>query len=150
MRAYECAGLPDSDNPETLGDMNAAWTSDDAGVLAAIAMRPGAKTLAELIATADAINHSVFTQDEFCQSIGRLLAAGLIGADHQADRYWPTEEGTTIRKRWRHGMFTWADAITPQLERLGEAQNTPWSLPAGKFDDALAAYRAWSARNLSR
>jgi len=130
--------------------MAATWTSNDAWVLAAIAMRPQAKTLAELIATADAINHSVFNEAEFCQSIGRLLPAGLIGVDHQADRYWPTPEGTAIRKRWRHGMFTWADAIAPQLERLGQPLNTPWSLPAGNFDRALDSYRASFARYLGR
>jgi hypothetical protein len=130
--------------------VTATWTTNDAWVLAAIAMRPQAKALAELIATADAINHSIFTEAEFCQSIGRLLAAGLIGADRQADRYWPTKEGTAVRKRWRHGMFSWADAIEPQLERLGQPLITPWSLPEGKFDQALGSYRAWFARKLGR
>jgi hypothetical protein len=146
----ESAGLRDSGNPETLGEVKATWTSNDAWVLAAIAMRPQAKTLAELIAMADAIEHSIFTEAEFCQSIGRLLAAGLIGVDQQADRYWPTKEGTAIRKHWRHGMFTWANAIAPQLERLDQPLNAPWSLPRGKFDQALDSYRAWFAKKLDR
>jgi hypothetical protein len=130
--------------------VTSAWTLNDAWVLAAITMTPGAKTLAELIATADAIEHSVFNEDEFCQSIGRLLAAGLVKADHQSDRYWPTEQGTAIRRRWRQGMFTWADAIGPQLERLGQPQDARWSLPQGAFDQAVSSHRAWFARKLGR
>lgn len=134
----------------TLGDVTTAWTINDAWVLAAITMRPGATTLTELIATADAIDHNVFTEAEFCRSISRLLVAGLIGADQEADRYWPTEQGSAIRKRWRQGMFTWADAIGPQLERLGQPQDARWSLPQGAFDQAVSSYHAWFARKLGR
>ena len=130
--------------------MTATWTISDAWVLAAIAMTDGDKTLAELVATADAIEHSVLTEDAFCQSIGRLLGAGLVKADYRADRYGPTEQGTAIRRRWRQGMFTWADAIGPQLERLGNPQDTSWSLPQGAFDQALSSYRAWFARKLGQ
>jgi len=121
-----------------------AWTMSDAWVFAAIANDgPSAThTLTELIGIADGINHAVLTEAEFTRAIGRLLAAGLIGADPETDRYWPTEAGANIRERWRHGLFGWIDAIPPQLQRLGQPRDTDWSLPEGTFDQAVRDYLA--------
>ena len=119
-----------------------AWTGSDAWMFAAIAndRPPATHTLTELIAIADVINHAVLTEAEFTRATGRLLAAGLIGADPEADRYWPTETGANIRERWRHGAFGWTDAIPPQLQRLGKPRDTDWSLPEGMFDQAAQDY----------
>jgi hypothetical protein len=116
----------------------------DAWVFAAIAHDgpPAAHTLTELIAIADGINHAVPIEAEFTQAIGRLLAAGLIGADPEADRYWPTEAGADIRERWRHGAFGWIDAIPPQLQRLPPPHDADWSLPEGVFSRAVRDYLA--------
>jgi hypothetical protein len=125
------------------------WAMSDAWVFAAIAndRPPTPHTLIELIAIADGINHNVVTEAEFTQAFGRLLSAGLIGADPEADRYWPTEAGAKIRDRWRHGLFGWINAIPPQLQRLGEPQDTAWSLPEGIFDQAVRGYLArWPSR----
>jgi hypothetical protein len=121
-----------------------AWTGSDAWVFAAIAndQPPATHTLTELIGIADGINHAVLTEPEFTQAIGRLLAAGLIEADAEADRYWPTEAGVNIRQRWRHGAFGWITAIPPQLQRLGQPHDTDWSLPEGRFDQAIQDYLA--------
>jgi hypothetical protein len=127
------------------------WNLSDAWVLAAIAndRQPTPHALIEVIAIADGINHDLLTEGEFCQAIGRLLAAGLIGADAEADRYWPTQAGSKIRERWRHGSFGWIDAVPPQLQRLGEPQNTRWPLPQGGFDRAVRDYLArWPDRAL--
>ncbi len=126
------------------GPSPSAWTDSDAWVFAAIAndRPPATHTLTELIAIADGINHAVLMEAEFTQAIGRLLAAGLIGADPEADRYWPTAAGASIRERWRHGLFGWIDAIPPQLQRLGKPRDTSWSLPEGKFDQAVQDYLA--------
>jgi len=69
-----------------------------------------------------------------------LLGAGLIGADAEADRYWLTDAGANIRERWRHGAFGWIEAIPPQLHRLGEPHEMDWSLPEGRFDQAVQDY----------
>ena len=117
------------------------WAASDAWVLAAIACEPPkAHTLAELIAIADAVDHNVLTEPEFNQAIGRLLSADLIEADPRADRYWPTQAGASITERWQHGAFTWASAIVPQLQRLGDPQDTDWSLPHGVFARAVGDY----------
>jgi hypothetical protein len=120
------------------------WTGSDAWVFAAIAndRPPATHTLSELVGIADGINHAVLTEAEFTKAIGRLLAAGLIGADADADRYWPTEAGANIRERWRHGAFGWISAIPPQLRRLGQPHDTDWSLPEGRFDQAVQDYLA--------
>jgi hypothetical protein len=130
------------------GENRRAWTTDDAWVLAAIIndTPPRPRTLAEVMAIADGINHSMFTEAEFTRAIGRLVAAGLIEADGAADRYQPTESGAAIRKRWRHGAFGWIPAIPPQLDRIGEPQDLTWSLPAGAFDRAIQDYRARMAK----
>lgn len=126
--------------------MSEGWTVNDAWLLAAIAMTGAAKTLAKVIGTADAIDHNVCTEAEFCESVGRLIAAGLVAADPGQDRYQPTASGTEIRKHWRKGMFTWGAAITPQLERLGQPQDVSWSLPEGAYDRAVSSYRASFSR----
>jgi len=120
------------------------WAMVDAWVLAAITndRPPRAHTLTEVIAIADGINHSVLTESEFTRAIGRLLSANLVGADPEADRYWPTAAGAKIRERWKHGAFGWIDAIPPQLQRLGEPHETSWALPEGLFDHAVRQYMA--------
>ena len=74
-----------------------------------------------------------------------LIAAGLIDADGQRDRYWPTDAGAELRKRWKHGAFGWIAAITPQLDRVGEHEDGAWSLPAGAFRSAVDEHLARGA-----
>jgi hypothetical protein len=57
-------------------------------------------TLAQIIAKADAINHDILTELDFTRSVPRLVAAGLIGVQAEADRYWHTESGQALRRRW--------------------------------------------------
>lgn len=127
----------------------AEWTMTDAWVFAAIAndRPPTPHSLIEVIAIADGINHDVLTEDQFSRAIGHLLGAELIGVDVDADRYWPTRAGAAIRARWRHGLFGWIDSIPSQLQRLGEPEDSDWSLPHGTFDRAMRGYLArWPGR----
>ena len=111
-------------------------------------------TLAQIIAKADGINHAILTEQEFTRAVPRLLAAGLIDVMAAADRYWHTEAGQAVRRRWtqRGSLFSWGDVIPPALCRLGEPQDTAWSLPTGAFDRALQAHLHWAeaARNRRR
>lgn len=123
-----------------LAAVAAEWTISDAWVFSSIEGTgpDDGYTLAQIIAKADGINHAIVTEAEFTQAIPRLVAAGLIGAQPEADRYWHTEAGRALyRQRMkRRGLFGWIDAIPPALRRLGEPQDTAWSLPAGVFDHA--------------
>ncbi|MBX6723601.1 MAG: hypothetical protein IRY92_10260 [Dactylosporangium sp.] len=120
--------------------MATQWALSDAWVFSSIegTSPDDGYTLTQIIAKADGINHAILTEAEFTQAVSRLVAAGLIGAQPEADRYWHTEAGRTLyRQRMkRRGLFGWIDAIPPALRRLGEPQDMPWSLPAGVFDRA--------------
>jgi len=130
----------DEDAEAALG--GTGWTKSDAWVLGAIAhdQPPTPHTLSEVLAIAHGINHDVTSETEFTQAIGRLLGAGLIEADPEADRYCPTQAGAKIRERWQHGPDGWMPAIPPQLQRLGKPPDTNWSLPDGVFDRAVRDY----------
>jgi hypothetical protein len=100
-------------------------------------------SLAQVIAKADAVNHAILTEEEFIQAVGRLVAAGLIGAQAEVDRYWRTDAGGVLyRQRMKgRGLFGWIDEIPPALRRLGEPQDKAWSLPPGAFELAIEKYR---------
>ena len=123
--------------------MGRQWTTSDAWVFASlrgIGPRTG-YTLARLIGVADAINHGIPTEAQLVQAVQRLTAAGLAGADIQADRYWRTRAGRALYRRTmkRRDMFEW-DAILPVLNQLGVPHDSDWSLPPGAFDQAVSKY----------
>ncbi|WP_088994592.1 hypothetical protein [Micromonospora echinaurantiaca] len=120
------------------------WTTSDAWVFSSIQGTgpDSACTLAEIITKADVINHAMLTEAEFTQAVPRLVAAGLMVADAEADLYRPTEAGRLLyRQRMkRRGLFGWIDAIPPALRRLGAPQDGAWTLPIGAFDRAIREY----------
>lgn len=124
--------------------MSRPWTLSDAWVFAALAgTGPGAgRDLTGIVAAADAINHAIPTEAEFAGAVGRLLAAGLVGAEPEADRYWHTEAGRALyeRRMRRRGLSGWVEAIPPALERLGAPGGEAWSPPPDAFDRAVRAY----------
>lgn len=117
------------------------WGMPDAWLLAAIAIArldpagDGA-TLAEVLSAAEGINHAAPTRGETELAIRRLLGAGLIVVDDTADHFWLTEAGQQVRRRWRHGLFGWIDALPPALRRHGPPQPAEWSLPPGAYEQA--------------
>jgi hypothetical protein len=120
--------------------VTAEWSTADAWVFASIEGTgpDDGYTLRQIIVKAEGINHAGLLESEFSQAVPRLVAAGLIGADAQADRYWHTEAGQELyqRRMKRHGLFGWMEAIPPALRRLGAPQDAIWSLPDGVFDRA--------------
>lgn len=121
--------------------MAAEWALSDAWVFSSIEGTGPDEgfTLTQIIAKADGINRAILTEAEFTRAVPRLVAAGLIGVQAEADRYWHTDAGLALyRQRMkRYGAFGWIDAIPPALRRLGEPQDTPWSLPDGVFERAV-------------
>ncbi|MGX7674065.1 hypothetical protein [Plantactinospora sp. DSM 117369] len=134
--------------------MAATWTIADAWVFSSIEGTgpDDGYTLTHIIAKADAINHAVLTEAEFTQAVPRLIAAGLIGAQAEADRYWHTETGQALHRQRtkRRGAFGWTDAIPAALRRLGEPQDTAWALPTGVFDRATQEYLQRADATLSQ
>jgi hypothetical protein len=128
--------------------MAAQWTISDAWVFSSIEgtnVEDG-YTLAQIITKADGINHAILAEAEFTRAVPRLVAADLIGAHADADRYWHTEKGQALNRRWmkRGGLFSWIDVIPPALRRLGEPQDAVWTLPAGAFDRAVQEHHQWA------
>ncbi|WP_091347646.1 hypothetical protein [Micromonospora rhizosphaerae] len=134
--------------------MAAQWTGSDAWVFSSIEGTgpDDGYTLAQIITKADGINHDILTEAEFTRAVPRLVAAGLIGADAEADRYWHTEAGRALHQRWmkRGGLFSWMDVIPPALSRLGEPRDAAWSLPAGTFERAVQNHHQWGEAILKR
>jgi DNA-binding transcriptional regulator PaaX len=115
----------------------AEWTFIDAWVLASI---DDGASLSEIVAKADWINHAILGEDEFTAAVPRLVAAGLIEADGEADRYALTETGRQLH-RSPHGN------LVPVLRRHGEPQDAQWRLPAGAFERAVRTYLKRAARS---
>jgi hypothetical protein len=130
------------------------WTMSDAWVFSSIEGTgpENGYTLAQIIAKADGINHAILTEQEFAQAVPRLAAAGLIGVQVDADRYWHTEAGQAIRRQWakRGGPFSWIDVIPPALRKLGEPEDSAWSLPNGAFERAVRQHLHWGEAIRSR
>jgi hypothetical protein len=137
-----------------LRDVAAQWTMSDAWVFSSIdgTCLDDGYTLGQIIAKADGINHAVMTEDEFTRAVPRLVAAGLVGAQAEADRYWHTEAGQALYQRWmkRGGLFSWLDVVQPALRQLGEPQDATWSLPAGAFHRAVQEHLQWGEAILNR
>jgi hypothetical protein len=132
----------------------AQWSTSDAWVFSSIegTNLDDGYTLAQIITKADSINHAILTENEFVRAVPRLVAAGLIGALADADRYWHTEAGQVLRRRWvKHGgLFSWMDVIPQALRRLGEPQDAAWSLSAGVFERAVQAHLQWGEAAIKR
>ncbi len=134
-----------------LGTVTSEWTTSDAWVFSSIegSGPENGYSLSEVIAKADGINHAILLEAELVQAVPRLVAAGLIGADSTADRYWLTEAGRALyaKRMKRRGLFGWIEAIPPALRRLGAPLDAEWSLPAGTFDRAVHEYAESASRN---
>ncbi len=134
--------------------MVAQWQSSDAWVFAALqgsGIDDGC-TLAQVIATGDAINHAILMEEEFTRAIPRLVNAGLVGADPAEDRYWHTDAGRELYERSmkRRGLFGWIDAIPPALQRLGPPEDGDLVLPPGAFERAWRTYHRHATAAIER
>ncbi|MFC4110851.1 hypothetical protein [Micromonospora zhanjiangensis] len=124
--------------------MATGWTTSDAWVFSAIAgdSTDDGRTLSQVVARADGINHALLTEAEFTRAVRRLTASRLVEARPETDRYRPTEAGRELyRQRMRRrGLFGWIDVIPAALRRLGEPGDSDWSLTPGVFDRATQQY----------
>ncbi|MGI8330547.1 hypothetical protein ACRYCC_11330 [Actinomadura scrupuli] len=122
--------------------MSTGWTMSDAWVFAAISSDRAhdMRSLTQVIAIADAINHAILVEAEFTSAVARLLSAGLVGADPVNDRYWMTDAGLRVRVQWRTGLFGWIDSIPAALRQLAEPIDAGYSLPPDAFRTAVREY----------
>ncbi len=121
------------------------WTSEDAWILASLAKGRGLD-LSEVIAGADAANHSVPSREELSSSLGALIGCGFV--EVRGGRFWLTKEGNRIRKHWKGGMFAWASML-PELEKSGRPVER-FPLEQSEVDQAYKDYSARFAKTLRR
>jgi hypothetical protein len=88
---------------------------------------------------ADAINHLGLVEEEFTTACGRLIGAGLMGADVDGDRYWLTAEGYSLFQRLL--PEPWYEVVLPALRGLGDPSPEQLALPSGSFGRAAKRHR---------
>jgi hypothetical protein len=120
-----------------------AWSFEDAWLLIAASDfgRRGCD-LSQLIASADAYNHDIPTEEVVRRSIGRLRASGLMSV--AGLQLHLTGDGRALAKRATGGMFERG----PHLLRLLDAwpfRDGCWDdLPQGAWQDSYDEYRGRS------
>ncbi len=114
------------------------WSWSDAWILAAVALNPAGAGLADLIGTADGINHAIPTRDELSRGLGALIAANLV--ELIDGRFFTTAAGNVVRTKWRGGLFDWGEALLPKLQCLPRPAEE-FALTELDMDSAYRAYR---------
>jgi hypothetical protein len=132
----------------------AEWTDSDAWIFACLP-GPGADrgvALWQVLLRADAINHLSLGETDFTTAAGRLIGAGLMGADVAGDRYWLTDEGYSLRGRLLPDprKYNWHEVVLPGLRRLGAPTSNVLTLPAGSFARAARRHRKESVARWRR
>jgi len=128
------------------------WTSADAWILASVAITIEASQgvsgqgpdLSEVIAAADAVNHSIPTRGELASSLGALIAGGYVEVDE--GRFRLSKDGERIRKHWTGGMFAWTSML-PALRKT-ERPDANFPMDQSNFDEAFRAYQRRFAKAL--
>lgn len=117
----------------TEDDSTGAW------VFAAIAVHHRRCSLAEVVASADWINHAILLDRELEESLGLLAGGGLVRVFDD----WTfelTDEGTDLWDAQGRDLRSGMDAVRRHLADLGPGR-AEVRLPSGRFDDAVAEYR---------
>lgn len=117
-----------------------------AWILLSVTTQP--TSLHRIIATADAINHAIPTQEELNVSLGWLAHRGLIRKDGELYRL--TETGGELTQRvaakWATRREEW-NALAEMLSALIGAGAPPDTLTEGQVEKACKAYNKefWQA-----
>jgi len=117
--------------------LTSQWTTVDAWILACVTR--DWSSVEQLIAGADALDHSIPTHREFTSSIGALMQSGLVEAHGLKFRL--TSAGHAIREHWSGGFSDWAAALVTALQVVPRGESS-LELSVKSFDDAYQRY--WS------
>jgi hypothetical protein len=125
---------------DTVPDVAAEWSFADAWLMiSASHFGDNGCDLSELIAAADAYNHSIPTDDEIQHGVGRLMASGLMA--ESAGRLQLTKTGHALAERARGSTFERAPNLLRLLAQRSCTEGR-WTLPPGAVQDAYDRYRA--------
>ncbi|WP_369374452.1 hypothetical protein AB1046_08950 [Promicromonospora sp. Populi] len=101
-------------------------------------------TLTDVIASGDACNHAIFTDEELAVGVGRLVASGLM--QHATpDRLKLTPAGVKLARRRKGGLIEQVGSV---LRLLGSVELVEgrWDVQADSIAAAVRAYQDRSRR----
>ncbi|MEV4278212.1 hypothetical protein [Actinoplanes xinjiangensis] len=96
-------------------------------------------TLADLLAAADFLHHSVPERAELEESVRRLAGAGLIAVDDDMIQVAPPGE-QLWRTRPFSGLSSAVMTLQTQLNRVAEPGDADWSLDEQTYNSAVREY----------
>ncbi|PWK49792.1 hypothetical protein [Actinoplanes xinjiangensis] len=96
-------------------------------------------TLADLLAAADFLHHSVPERAELEESVRRLAGAGLIAVDDDMIQVAPPGE-QLWRTRPFSGLSSAVMTLQTQLNRMAEPGDADWSLDEQTYNSAVREY----------
>jgi hypothetical protein len=96
-------------------------------------------TLADVLAAADFLHHSVPSREDLETSVRRLAGAGLIIAEDDLIRVAPPGE-QLWRTRPFSGLSSAVMTLQAQLNRLAEPGEADWSLDEQAYNAAVREY----------
>jgi hypothetical protein len=96
-------------------------------------------TLADLLAAADFLHHSVPERAELEESVRRLAGAGLIGVEDDLIQVAPPGE-QLWRTRPFSGLSSAVMTLQAQLNRMAEPGDADWSLDEQTYNAAVREY----------
>ncbi len=103
---------------------------------------PSART--DMIGVADAIDHAVPTREELQDSLGWLIANGLVAKEGQAYRY--TEKGAGLRsdadQRSGTAQAAW-NQVEKRLQQIAQPAQSSDEIAPEDYDRAVKAYEQW-------
>jgi hypothetical protein len=96
-------------------------------------------TLADVLAAADFLHHSVPERAELEESVRRLAGAGLIGVEDDLIQVAPPGE-QLWRTRPFSGLSSAVMTLQSQLNRMAEPGDADWSLDEQTYNAAVREY----------
>ncbi len=96
-------------------------------------------TLADVIAAADFLHHSVPSREDLEESVRRLAGAGLIRVDEDLIQVAPPGE-QLWRTRPFSGLSSAVMALQTQLNRVAEPGYSEWDLDEQAYNAAVREY----------
>ncbi|MBX9246205.1 hypothetical protein ICW40_15510 [Actinotalea ferrariae] len=119
------------------GDDKVSWEFSDAWILAAIGESTRHDELSGLVAAADHYNHSIPTEDEVSQGIGRLVASGLVTIVGRSLE--PTPTGRTLLRADTRGGYEYVRWLFLSMAHVPVVEGR-WDLLPGTLERAYRRY----------
>jgi hypothetical protein len=120
------------------------WRSEDAWLLLSVfyARKVWSRwcSVRAIIATADAINHAVFNEDELDGAVRRLSSAGLLAVEGERMALTAAGRGLVRQVRAKSWHDEWDRLLTVLSDVPPPDQGNAQRMPSGAYDRAIERY----------